>query len=169
MQCKYITMRVLLQHIACVMCSDCTGYMRARPAAGLARLSVYVSAAIGASVCSKKQRLCHLHEVIMKYEGISQHRNSRTQGVPGTCCAATVAGGDLSDCVTMTILIHNICVCVCVPSPQSVAELEQKWQGEVEEAQQGKLENNMPFFYDYHFFEVPSLPSEHRPRLRWDP
>ncbi|XP_048853239.1 probable E3 ubiquitin-protein ligase HECTD4 isoform X2 [Brienomyrus brachyistius] len=36
---------------------------------------------------------------------------------------------------------------------QSVAELEQKWQGEVEEAQQGKLENNMPFFYDYHFFE----------------
>lgn len=38
---------------------------------------------------------------------------------------------------------------------QSVAELEQKWQSEVEEAQQGKLENNTPFFHDYHFFEVP--------------
>lgn len=37
---------------------------------------------------------------------------------------------------------------------QSVAELEQKWQNEVEEAQQGKLENNTPFFHDYHFFEV---------------
>lgn len=37
---------------------------------------------------------------------------------------------------------------------QSVAELEQKWQNEVEEAQQGKLENNAPFFHDYHFFEV---------------
>ncbi|KAG7264886.1 hypothetical protein CRUP_007325, partial [Coryphaenoides rupestris] len=36
---------------------------------------------------------------------------------------------------------------------QSVAELEQKWQSEVEEAQQGKLENNSPFFHDYHFFE----------------
>ncbi|XP_062371736.1 probable E3 ubiquitin-protein ligase HECTD4 isoform X2 [Sardina pilchardus] len=36
---------------------------------------------------------------------------------------------------------------------QSVAELEQKWQNEVEEAQQGKLENNTPFFHDYHFFE----------------
>ncbi|KAL4646588.1 putative E3 ubiquitin-protein ligase HECTD4 isoform X5 [Arapaima gigas] len=36
---------------------------------------------------------------------------------------------------------------------QSVAELEQKWQNEVEEAQQGKLENNSPFFQDYHFFE----------------
>jgi len=35
-----------------------------------------------------------------------------------------------------------------------VAELEQKWQNEVEEAQQGKLENNTPFFHDYHFFEV---------------
>lgn len=37
---------------------------------------------------------------------------------------------------------------------QSVAELEQKWQSEVEEAMHGKLENNMPFFYDYHFNEV---------------
>ncbi|KAF6729287.1 putative E3 ubiquitin-protein ligase HECTD4 [Oryzias melastigma] len=36
---------------------------------------------------------------------------------------------------------------------QSVAELEQKWQNEVDEAQQGKLENNTPFFHDYHFFE----------------
>uniref|UniRef100_A0A8C2Q3W7 HECT domain E3 ubiquitin protein ligase 4 n=1 Tax=Cyprinus carpio TaxID=7962 RepID=A0A8C2Q3W7_CYPCA len=36
---------------------------------------------------------------------------------------------------------------------QSVAELEQKWQNEAEEAQQGKLENNSPFFHDYHFFE----------------
>ncbi|XP_031704959.1 probable E3 ubiquitin-protein ligase HECTD4 isoform X2 [Anarrhichthys ocellatus] len=36
---------------------------------------------------------------------------------------------------------------------QSVGELEQKWQNEVEEAQQGKLENNTPFFHDYHFFE----------------
>ncbi|XP_027132186.1 probable E3 ubiquitin-protein ligase HECTD4 isoform X1 [Larimichthys crocea] len=36
---------------------------------------------------------------------------------------------------------------------QSVAELEQKWQNEVEEAHQGKLENNAPFFHDYHFFE----------------
>uniref|UniRef100_A0A6Q2ZID3 HECT domain-containing protein n=1 Tax=Esox lucius TaxID=8010 RepID=A0A6Q2ZID3_ESOLU len=36
---------------------------------------------------------------------------------------------------------------------QSVAELEQKWQNEMEEAQQGKLENNAPFFHDYHFFE----------------
>uniref|UniRef100_A0AAY5EB62 HECT domain-containing protein n=1 Tax=Electrophorus electricus TaxID=8005 RepID=A0AAY5EB62_ELEEL len=36
---------------------------------------------------------------------------------------------------------------------QSVAELEQKWQSEVGEAQQGKLENNTPFFHDYHFFE----------------
>lgn len=32
--------------------------------------------------------------------------------------------------------------------------MEQKWQNEVEEAQQGKLENNTPFFHDYHFFEV---------------
>ncbi|KAG2469563.1 HECD4 ligase, partial [Polypterus senegalus] len=39
---------------------------------------------------------------------------------------------------------------------QSVAELEQKWQNEVEEAQQGKLENNAPFFNDYHFFEKSS-------------
>lgn len=37
---------------------------------------------------------------------------------------------------------------------QSVAELEQKWQNEVEESQQGKLEDNTPFFHDYHFFEV---------------
>lgn len=37
---------------------------------------------------------------------------------------------------------------------QSVAELEQKWQNEVDEAHQGKLENNTPFFHDYHFFEV---------------
>ncbi|XP_051557544.1 probable E3 ubiquitin-protein ligase HECTD4 [Myxocyprinus asiaticus] len=36
---------------------------------------------------------------------------------------------------------------------QSVAELEQKWQNEVDEAQQGKLENNSPFFHDYHYFE----------------
>ncbi|XP_063042342.1 probable E3 ubiquitin-protein ligase HECTD4 isoform X2 [Engraulis encrasicolus] len=36
---------------------------------------------------------------------------------------------------------------------QSVAELEQKWHNEVEEAHQGKLENNTPFFHDYHFFE----------------
>ncbi|KAJ7994262.1 hypothetical protein DPEC_G00264060 [Dallia pectoralis] len=36
---------------------------------------------------------------------------------------------------------------------QSVGELEQKWQNEMEEAQQGKLENNAPFFHDYHFFE----------------
>lgn len=42
--------------------------------------------------------------------------------------------------------------CLCVF--QSVAELEQKWQNEVDEAQQGKLENNTPFFHDYHFFEV---------------
>lgn len=35
-----------------------------------------------------------------------------------------------------------------------MAELEQKWQNEVDEAQQGKLENNTPFFHDYHFFEV---------------
>ncbi|TKS78950.1 putative E3 ubiquitin-protein ligase HECTD4 [Collichthys lucidus] len=37
---------------------------------------------------------------------------------------------------------------------QSVAELEQKWQNEVEEAHQGKLENNATFFHDYHFFEM---------------
>ncbi|XP_062874264.1 probable E3 ubiquitin-protein ligase HECTD4 isoform X2 [Trichomycterus rosablanca] len=36
---------------------------------------------------------------------------------------------------------------------QCVAELEQKWQSEVDEAQQGRLENNTPFFNDYHFFE----------------
>nr|XP_060642062.1 probable E3 ubiquitin-protein ligase HECTD4 isoform X2 [Anolis sagrei ordinatus] len=36
---------------------------------------------------------------------------------------------------------------------QSVAELEQKWQSEVEESMSGKLENNVPFFYDYHFNE----------------
>uniref|UniRef100_A0A4X2K6H4 HECT domain E3 ubiquitin protein ligase 4 n=1 Tax=Vombatus ursinus TaxID=29139 RepID=A0A4X2K6H4_VOMUR len=36
---------------------------------------------------------------------------------------------------------------------QSVAELEQKWQNEVDDAMQGKLENNTPFFYDYHFNE----------------
>ncbi|MEE6503851.1 hypothetical protein FKM82_004993 [Ascaphus truei] len=36
---------------------------------------------------------------------------------------------------------------------QSVAELEQKWQSEVEDALNGKLENNAPFFYDYHFNE----------------
>lgn len=35
-----------------------------------------------------------------------------------------------------------------------MAELEQKWQSEAEDAMQGKLENNMPFFYDYHFNEV---------------
>ena len=38
-----------------------------------------------------------------------------------------------------------------------MAELEQKWQSEVDEAQQGKLENNAPFFHDYHFFEVHNL------------
>ncbi|XP_062445742.1 probable E3 ubiquitin-protein ligase HECTD4 isoform X1 [Rhea pennata] len=36
---------------------------------------------------------------------------------------------------------------------QSVAELEQKWQNEVDDAMHGKLENNVPFFYDYHFSE----------------
>ncbi|XP_053555727.1 probable E3 ubiquitin-protein ligase HECTD4 [Bombina bombina] len=36
---------------------------------------------------------------------------------------------------------------------QSVAELEQKWQNEVDDAVNGKLENNAPFFYDYHFNE----------------
>ncbi|XP_015499572.1 probable E3 ubiquitin-protein ligase HECTD4 isoform X4 [Parus major] len=36
---------------------------------------------------------------------------------------------------------------------QSVAELEQKWQNEVDDAMHGKLENNVPFFYDYHFNE----------------
>ncbi|NWS61129.1 HECD4 ligase, partial [Chunga burmeisteri] len=36
---------------------------------------------------------------------------------------------------------------------QSVAELEQKWQNEVDDAMHGKLENNIPFFYDYHFNE----------------
>ncbi|XP_064424272.1 probable E3 ubiquitin-protein ligase HECTD4 [Latimeria chalumnae] len=36
---------------------------------------------------------------------------------------------------------------------QSVAELEQKWQNEVEDALQRKLENNAPFFHDYHFNE----------------
>ncbi|XP_064322087.1 probable E3 ubiquitin-protein ligase HECTD4 isoform X2 [Phalacrocorax carbo] len=36
---------------------------------------------------------------------------------------------------------------------QSVAELEQKWQNEVDDALHGKLENNVPFFYDYHFNE----------------
>uniref|UniRef100_A0A8C3KPQ2 HECT domain E3 ubiquitin protein ligase 4 n=1 Tax=Calidris pygmaea TaxID=425635 RepID=A0A8C3KPQ2_9CHAR len=36
---------------------------------------------------------------------------------------------------------------------QSVAELEQKWQSEVDDAMHGKLENNIPFFYDYHFNE----------------
>ncbi|KAM9625558.1 putative E3 ubiquitin-protein ligase HECTD4 isoform 5-T7 [Morphnus guianensis] len=36
---------------------------------------------------------------------------------------------------------------------QSVAELEQKWQNEVDDATHGKLENNVPFFYDYHFNE----------------
>ncbi|XP_043571193.1 probable E3 ubiquitin-protein ligase HECTD4 [Chiloscyllium plagiosum] len=36
---------------------------------------------------------------------------------------------------------------------QSVAELEQKWQNEMEDCQQGKLENNLPFFHDYHFNE----------------
>uniref|UniRef100_A0A4W3K6B9 HECT domain E3 ubiquitin protein ligase 4 n=1 Tax=Callorhinchus milii TaxID=7868 RepID=A0A4W3K6B9_CALMI len=36
---------------------------------------------------------------------------------------------------------------------QSVAELEQKWQNEVEDGQQGKMENNVPFFHDYHFNE----------------
>lgn len=35
-----------------------------------------------------------------------------------------------------------------------MAELEQKWQSEAEDAVQGKLENNMPFFSDYHFNEV---------------
>lgn len=42
-------------------------------------------------------------------------------------------------------------------SGQSVAELEQKWQSEVEDAMHGKLENNVPFFYDYHFNEVSDL------------
>lgn len=46
--------------------------------------------------------------------------------------------------------------------PQSVAELEQKWQSEVEDAMQGKLENNMPFFYDYHFNEVRRVCIHHR-------
>ncbi|XP_069475595.1 probable E3 ubiquitin-protein ligase HECTD4 isoform X3 [Ambystoma mexicanum] len=36
---------------------------------------------------------------------------------------------------------------------QSVAELEQKWHNEVEDALKGKLENNATFFYDYHFNE----------------
>ncbi|XP_038229207.1 probable E3 ubiquitin-protein ligase HECTD4 isoform X2 [Dermochelys coriacea] len=36
---------------------------------------------------------------------------------------------------------------------QSVAELEQRWQNEVDDATHGKLENNVPFFYDYHFNE----------------
>ncbi|XP_034647326.1 probable E3 ubiquitin-protein ligase HECTD4 [Trachemys scripta elegans] len=36
---------------------------------------------------------------------------------------------------------------------QSVAELEQRWQNEVDDAIHGKLENNVPFFYDYHFNE----------------
>ncbi|XP_043924358.1 probable E3 ubiquitin-protein ligase HECTD4 isoform X2 [Protopterus annectens] len=36
---------------------------------------------------------------------------------------------------------------------QSVAELEQKWQNEVEDAIQGKLDNNNPYFHDYHFNE----------------
>ncbi|PIO40411.1 hypothetical protein AB205_0051630, partial [Aquarana catesbeiana] len=36
---------------------------------------------------------------------------------------------------------------------KSVAELEQKWQNEVEDALNGKLENNAPFFYDYHYNE----------------
>lgn len=35
-----------------------------------------------------------------------------------------------------------------------MAELEQKWQNEVDDAMHGKLENNVPFFYDYHFNEV---------------
>lgn len=35
-----------------------------------------------------------------------------------------------------------------------MAELEQKWQNEVDDAMHGKLENNIPFFYDYHFNEV---------------
>lgn len=35
--------------------------------------------------------------------------------------------------------------------------MEQKWQSEVDDAMQGKLENNMPFFYDYHFNEVSKL------------
>lgn len=35
-----------------------------------------------------------------------------------------------------------------------MAELEQKWQSEVDDAVQGKLENDTPFFYDYHFNEV---------------
>lgn len=43
---------------------------------------------------------------------------------------------------------------------QSVAELEQMWQNEVDEANQGKLENNTPFFHDYHFFEVYTLHSQ---------
>lgn len=51
-----------------------------------------------------------------------------------------------------------MCRTLFVAILQSVAELEQKWQNEVEEAQQGKLENNAPFFHDYHFFEV-SIPS----------
>lgn len=48
-------------------------------------------------------------------------------------------------------MLFSILIC------QSVAELEQKWQSEVDDAMQGKLENNMPFFYDYHFNEVSKL------------
>lgn len=51
-------------------------------------------------------------------------------------------------------LLKFYCVLLLSLLLQSVAELEQKWQNEVEEAQQGKLENNAPFFHDYHFFEV---------------
>lgn len=43
---------------------------------------------------------------------------------------------------------------MCLSVYQTVAELEQKWQNEVDEAHQGKLENNAPFFHDYHFYEV---------------
>lgn len=60
-------------------------------------------------------------------------------------------------------LLNLGCICFYIASSftlfyilicQSVAELEQKWQSEVDDAIQGKLENNMPFFYDYHFNEV---------------
>lgn len=42
-----------------------------------------------------------------------------------------------------------------------MAELEQKWQNEVDDAMHGKLENNVPFFYDYHFNEVSVVAAVH--------
>lgn len=42
-----------------------------------------------------------------------------------------------------------------------MAELEQKWQSEVDDAVQGKLENDTPFFYDYHFNEVSARQIRH--------